>query len=145
MRATTIVSLIVPVALGLAVTSAPARAKHGGPCRQDVQKLCPDIPPGPKGFRDCLEQHKNELSPACQAHLSDIEAKAAAWHQACGGDVQTLCGDVSGPHQVLKCLHQHQGQLSQACQDLLAQHHRDHHAPAPNAPAPTSGNESGGN
>ena len=141
-----LITLTATLAAALAVTVGAADA-HGrsGPCRQDLQTLCPNVTPGPGGFRGCLatlcpqvtpgpgafgtclQQHQDQLSPECKAHLSQMQAKIAAWHEACGNDVQTLCGDVSGRRGVFKCLHQHKDELSQACQDLLAQHHHRHH------------------
>ena len=151
--------LIMPIAtltLTLALSSGAHAHGHCGPCRQDLQALCPSVTPGPGHFRDCLEticpdvtpgpggfatclqQHSDQLSAACQDHLKQMQARIDAWRQACGGDVQTLCGDVSGRHAIGKCLREHQDQLSQACQDLLAQHHRrDHHRGMSDTP-PTS-------
>lgn len=147
MRTSRFAIFVAPLALALA--GAPAFA-HGpgraGPCRQDLQTLCPDVTPGPGAFRNCLQtlcpdltpgpgafatclqQHASQLSAACQQHLNDMQAKMAAWQQACGNDVQTFCSDAGpGPRGVGKCLHEHQSELSQACQDLLAQHHGHHH------------------
>jgi hypothetical protein len=137
-------ALIAPLAVALTITTAQAHDR-GGPCRQDLQALCPSVTPGPGSFRSCLatlcpdiapgkgafasclEQHADQLSAACQEHLSQQQAHLAAWQQACGADVQTFCGDVSGRHAVGKCLHEHHDALSQSCQDLLAQHHHCHH------------------
>ncbi len=138
----------MPLALALMTAPAFAHGHHhgGGACRQDLQTLCPDVTPGPGAFRNCLttlcpdatpgpgvfatclQQHTDQLSPACQQQLSKMQAKIAAWQQACGTDVQTFCSDAGpGPWKVGKCLHEHQSELSSACQDLLAQHHHHHH------------------
>jgi len=158
------IMLIAPLAVALATSPVLAHGHHGphdgGACRQDLQTLCPDVtpgpggfrdclatlcpdlPPGPGGFADCLQQHASALSPACQQHLSKMQAKMAAWQQACGSDVQTFCGDVApGPWSVGKCLHEHQSELSQPCQDLLAQHNRHHHHRG--APTPGSSGDQG--
>jgi len=149
-----IVTLIGPLALTLAMAAAPARAEHGmgpgaGPCAQDVQALCPsvtpgpgsfhyclgtlcpDLAPGPGGFLGCLQKYLDKLSTACQQHLTDLQAKMAAWkqafQQACQGDVQTFCADAgSDPRAVFKCLHEHKDDLSQTCKDQLAEHHWHH-------------------
>jgi hypothetical protein len=126
MKRKTLAMLIAPLAVALGIAAAPAAAQRGGgPCRQDIEKLCPNIKPGGGAFRDCLEQHASELSPACQQHLSQMKAKMQAWQQACQDDVQKLCANVeSGGGNIMRCLRDHHDQLSQACQDQIAQHRR---------------------
>jgi len=147
--------LIAPLAVALTTAPALAHGHHGGgACRQDLQTLCPNVTPGPGNFRDCLatlcpdltpgpgtfasclQQHASALSAACQQQLNEMQARLAAWQQACGDDAQTLCSAAApGPWSTGKCLREHQSELSQPCQDLLAQHHghRHHHtAAAPN-------------
>jgi len=150
MKGLRILSFIAPLAVTLAVAAGPARAEHStGPCRQDVQALCPnvtpgpgsiryclgtlcpDLTPGPGGFVSCLQKYSDKLSSACQQHLSDLQTKIAAWkqafQQACGADVQTFCADSGSDHRaVFKCLHEHKDNLSQTCQDQLAEHHGHH-------------------
>ena len=129
MRVKTVIMLMVPLAAALGVSAGPARAAGAsGPCRQDVQKFCPDAKRGP-ALRDCLKQHASELSPACQEHLKQAKAKVQKWQQACQDDVQKFCASVpTGGGNILKCLHQHQDELSKSCQDQMAQHR--HHAGA---------------
>jgi hypothetical protein len=155
------IMLIVPLGVALTVAPALAHGHHGGgPCRQDLQALCPNVTPGPGSFRDCLatlcpgvtpgpaafasclQQHASELSAACQEHLTKMQAKIAAWQQACGGDVQTFCSDAGpGPWRIGKCLRKHRSELSQACQDLLAQHHGHHHDHQCATPTPGGSSE----
>ncbi len=156
MRTSRMMMLTAPLAVALMAAPALAHGHHGGgACRQDLQTLCPNVTPGPGSFRgclamlcpgltpgpgafaSCLQQHASELSPACQQDLNKMQAKIAAWQQACGGDVPTFCSDVApGPWSIRKCLREHQSELSQPCQDLLAQHHGHRHHPSPN---PTPG------
>src|SRR5947207_1219737 len=91
-----IITLIAPLALTLTATPVFAHREHGpGPCRQDVQTLCPNVTPGPGSFRyclgtlcpdiapgpggvvSCLEQHADKLSAACQDHLKQVQGKIA--------------------------------------------------------------------
>jgi len=132
------IMLIVPLAVVLCVAPGPVHAQRGsGPCRQDIEKLCPGIKPGGDAFRSCLEQHAAELSPACQDHLKQVKAKAAAWRQACQDDVQKFCAQVDrGRGNLKKCLHQHRDELSQTCKDQIAQHRRGRQR---RTPAPTPG------
>jgi hypothetical protein len=154
-----LIMLIAPLAVALAValTMAPALAHghhDGDACRQDLQTLCPGVTPGPGSFYDCLatlcpdrtpgpgafascledaaKAQTVTLSDQCQAHLTKMQAKSAAWQQACGGDAQTFCGDVAPGHWATgKCLREHQSELSQPCQDLLAQRHGHHQCGTP--------------
>jgi len=139
-----VMTLVAPLTVALSMTAAPAHAnRRGGPCRADVQKLCPDVTRGSGGFRDCLIQHAAELSPACQEHVNAMKAKIEAWRQACQDDVQKFCSDVQTGHgKIIKCLRTNQDSLSQACQDQLAQHrrHRRHHHHPTSAPSTAPNN-----
>ena len=142
MRMNKVIMLVAPLAVALSMTPA-ARAQRGtGPCRQDVQKFCPDAKPGGGALRDCLKQHAAELSPACQEHLKQVKGKMEAWRQACQDDVQKFCADVQpGGGNILKCLHQHHDELSKSCQDQMAQarhRHRHHGAAAQSGTAPSA-------
>jgi cysteine rich repeat protein len=143
MKVFKVITLVALLAVAL-IMAAPAQAEHhGGPCRADVQRLCPDVEPGFGGFRDCLTEHASELSPACQERLSRIQAKMAAWRAACQDDVQKLCSDVApGRGNIIRCLHENHDQLSESCQAQLAQHHRRHHHHGCDGPTPTPGTDS---
>ncbi len=114
---------IAALAAALGLTAGPAHAQRGqGPCREDIQKFCPNVQPGGGRFRDCLQQHAAELSPACQQHIKETKAQVATWRQACEADVQKLCSGVSpGQGRIIACLRQHEADLSQPCKDQLAQ------------------------
>jgi hypothetical protein len=126
MRLWKVMTWIAPLAVALSVAPGPAQAQRGkGPCREDIQKFCAGVQPGGGRFRDCLQQHAAELTPACQQHLKQMKAKVAAWREACEGDVQKLCSGVApGRGGIVRCLREHQGDLSQACKDQLAQRPR---------------------
>lgn len=138
MKVNRVTMLIAPLAIALCALSGPAHAQRGnGPCRQDIEKLCPGTKPGGGAFRSCLEQHTSELSPACQDHLKQMNAKAATWRQACQDDVQKFCAQVDPGHgNIMRCLHQHHDELSQTCKDQMAQHRRSR---GRRASAPTPG------
>lgn len=142
MRMRRVITLIAPLALTLSMAAGVAYAKHGDwPCRQDVQRLCPDITPGPGAFRSCIEQHAGELSPACQERIDAMKAKMVAWKQACQDDVRKFCSDVQPGHfAIVRCLRENHDSLSQSCQDQLAQfrrHHHRHHHHCDDEPTPT--------
>ena|SRR5215510_12325892 len=151
MRMWKLFALVAPFAATLTMASAPVLAEHDdGPCRQDVNALCPsvtpgpgsfryclgtlcpDLAPGPGGFVSCLQKYSDKLSAECQQHLSDVQAKVAAWKQAfdqaCSADVQSFCSGVEpGHHAIFKCLRDHKDELSQTCTDQLAKFHHGHH------------------
>lgn len=135
MRASKLVVLMIPLAATLVLAPGAAHAKrHDGPCRADVERLCPGITPGGGNYHACLKEHAAELSPACQQQIAEMKAKMAAWQEACQNDVQTLCNDVQPGHgNIIKCLKQHHDQLSQSCQEQLAKRGRHHHH-APTSP-----------
>jgi Cysteine rich repeat len=139
-RAKTLVVLIAP----LVMASVPAQAQgRGGPCRQEIEKLCPNVAPGGIALRDCINQHAAELSPQCQKRVAHMKARMEAWRQACKDDVQKLCPQEEPGHgNIGRCLRQHHDQLSQACQDQLAQRHRRGRRQP--GPGPTAGASNGG-
>ncbi len=140
MKVRRIIMLVGPLAVALCAPAAPVRAQGAnGPCRQDIEKLCPGIKPGGGAYKKCLEQHAAELSPACQDRLKQMKANVAAWRQACQDDVHKFCAQVDPGHgNIRRCLHDHHNELSQACQDQIAQHRhgRGRHAQTP-APGST--------
>jgi len=138
MRTTSCVCRLALLTVVLTVSAAPAWARPVGPCRQDIQKFCPNATPGSGAFRDCLEQHKAELSPACQARINEAKSRIADWRKACGADLQKVCSDVVGPRNLRRCLSQHRDQLSPSCQDQLAKHpeRERHHPQGTPTPAP---------
>jgi hypothetical protein len=69
MRTRNIVTLI-------AMLTAPVLAfAQGGPmqgaCRADIQSLCGSVQPGGGRLRDCMRQHRTELSAACKVAIAD--------------------------------------------------------------------------
>jgi len=134
-----VIMLAAPLTVALSLAPA-ARAERGtGPCRQDVQKFCPDAKPGGGALRDCLKQHASELSPACQEHLKQVKSKVEAWQKACQDDAQKFCASVkAGGGNILRCLHQHHDELSKGCQDQMAQARKNWHRHRAAAAQPSS-------
>ena len=146
------IMLIAPLAVALTTAPVLAHGHHGGgACRQDLQTLCPSVTPGPGSFRDCLatlcpdltpgpgafasclqnaaKSGKITLSDQCQAHLTKMQAKIAAWQTACGNYAQVNCTADTGPRAIGKCLRaaeKNDPQFPTACAALLAQHHGHH-------------------
>jgi len=154
------IMLIAPLAVALTTAPALAHGPHGGgACRTDLQTLCPNVTPGPssfRSFRDCLQTLCQAtpgpgafasclqeaatakgvtLSDQCQAHLTKMQAKIAAWQTACGKYAQVNCTSDTGPRAIGQCLRaaqQTDPNFPTACAALLAQHHghRHHQGPA---------------
>ncbi|MFN8627882.1 MAG: cysteine rich repeat-containing protein [Candidatus Binatia bacterium] len=155
MRLSTLITLVGSLAATLIVVPLAAYAEGGhGACRQDLERLCPNVVPGPGSFRACMEtlcpgtapghgafyaclqQHAETLSPACQERLARMHAKMDAWRAACQRDVDTSCADVTPGHgNIVRCLRQHYADLSQACQEQFSRHGRGHRHHEPDADA----------
>jgi Cysteine rich repeat len=61
------------VAVGIFV-SMPALAEGGlmqGACMSDIKSLCGSIQPGGGRIRDCMKEHRTQLSIACKAAIAD--------------------------------------------------------------------------
>jgi hypothetical protein len=130
MRKWNIALALAPLAVGLCLTTARAHAEHGRhACRDDVQKLCPDVQPGGGHYLDCLQQHAADLSPACTDKVQRKQAALDRLRQICEPDVAKLCGDLQpGDHAIFACLRQHRDQVSQDCKDQIAlARYRWHH------------------
>lgn len=44
-------------------------------CKQDIQKLCPDVKPGGGALMACVKENKDKLSSACATTIADLKAK----------------------------------------------------------------------
>lgn len=44
-------------------------------CKQDIQKLCPDIKPSGGELLACVQEKKAELSQQCSTTLADLAAR----------------------------------------------------------------------
>jgi hypothetical protein len=84
-------------ALGLALAGAAAaqQPQQGGQgrgmvrqaCAADIQKLCPDVQPGPGGgMRKCIVSHQSELSDPCKNALAQMRARMQSQVGAVGAN-----------------------------------------------------------
>ena len=44
-------------------------------CRADIERLCPNVPPGGGRIKECLMQKKMELSVGCAKALEELKKK----------------------------------------------------------------------
>lgn len=62
------------VAIGLVVFPGLALAEPGplhGACMNDVKTLCGSVQPGGGRIRDCMREHRMQLSNACKLAIAD--------------------------------------------------------------------------
>lgn len=132
--------LLVAFAILLAIPRL-SLAQTGGPCHDDIQRLCKDA--GPGGVPGCLHQHASELSPACKARIGEAKERAqkrrAELKQACQGDLEKYCSKTEpGKLRIAQCLRANEAQLSPGCKAVLAERPaRKGGTPAAPAAAPT--------
>ena len=44
-------------------------------CKPDIERLCPNVPPGDGRIKECLMQQKMELSVGCAKALQELKKK----------------------------------------------------------------------
>ncbi len=58
-------------------------AQQGRPCTDDVAKFCKGVRPGGGAVAKCLQEHENDLSPACKEQISKTKQKIQEFKEAC--------------------------------------------------------------
>jgi hypothetical protein len=58
-----------------ATDNPPTGGASRGPCRADVEKLCPNVQPGGGRIIACLKQNKNKVSDSCKSMIEKARAK----------------------------------------------------------------------
>lgn len=74
----------------LAVIAAPSFAyAQGGPlrgaCKADIQSLCGAVQPGGGRIRDCMREHRAQLSATCKVAIADRMLERGAQRRAAAG------------------------------------------------------------
>jgi hypothetical protein len=97
----------------VALLLAQMQAAH--PCVADAQKLCSGVKAGHGAVVACLKQHKDQVSQACSAKMSEFQEEA----ESCKADVEKLCpGSKPGPER-MTCMREHKDQVSPECRDFF--------------------------
>lgn len=65
----------LPAAADDTVSEATSSESAIGPCRDDLEKLCPDIEPGGGRIIACLRKHRDLVSDECKAKLAAMRAR----------------------------------------------------------------------
>jgi len=63
--------LIVAVGIFIPVLAWAEGGPMQGACMNDIKSLCGSIQPGGGRIRDCMKDHRMQLSIACKAALAD--------------------------------------------------------------------------
>jgi Cysteine rich repeat len=70
---------ILVISIGvIAPTLALAAGPLQGPCMNDIKTLCGSVQPGGGRIRDCMREHRAELSVTCKAAIADRMLERAA-------------------------------------------------------------------
>jgi hypothetical protein len=57
-------------------------AEHAGACKTDLQTLCAGVQPGGGRLRDCMKEHRAQLSATCKISLADRMLERSGQHGA---------------------------------------------------------------
>ena len=112
-----VLSIFAVGALFLAVMAQDQDAEQQkGPCRDDLAKYCKGIKPGGGRIWACLKSNEDRVAPACKEHMAQSREKMKGFHDACKGDIKTLCkGIPHGRGKVVSCLKGNKDRLSEPC------------------------------
>jgi hypothetical protein len=107
-------------AMAMLVTPVAAQQR---PCREDLQKLCPDVKPGGPEARKCLKDNLEKLSEGCRQRITAARAQRQGYparFKGCEGDLDKFCKDVmQGAGRLIKCLREHESDLTAECKTRL--------------------------
>jgi hypothetical protein len=108
--------LIGLLSLGLGASTPWAMAKDGGACKADVEKFCKNVEKGGGRIKQCLQDHKGEVSTECRTKMEKHEQRKVA----CKADAEKFCKDIPrGKGQMKACMKSHENELSPACKALI--------------------------
>lgn len=109
-------------AAGIGLWQAPQAFAQRGPCAEEMMKYCKDVQPGQGRIFGCMQEHENDLSPACKAHVAQMKEKRREMHEACSDDALRLCGNVKpGGGRMRDCLKEHENELSPQCKEKFGE------------------------
>lgn len=112
------VSLLAGV-LCLTIAAVAPAAQNANPCADDAAKLCKDVPAAGGQVVQCLNEHSNDVSPACKETLGEIK-KFQEFVQACRDDVGRLCRYTKRENdKIIQCLRRHEDDLSPTCKQKM--------------------------
>jgi hypothetical protein len=138
MRVRVTTAAVLMLALGhftTALAQTPSTAQRNAirqSCASDYREMCASVPAGGRASLQCLQEHMQSLSPACQSAVGAISSGGgqqsrpsaspaqARPAQACRGDFEEFCGGIRpGGGRAMMCLRRHAMELSPGCQEAL--------------------------
>jgi hypothetical protein len=63
--------LVVAVGIFVPVLAQAEGGPMHGACMNDIKSLCGSVQPGGGRIRDCMKDHRTQLSVACKASIAD--------------------------------------------------------------------------
>lgn len=97
-----------------------ALAWAGGPCKKDMETLCPGVKGDREKVAQCLKENAEKFSPECRAHQEKMKEMLQTLHGACEHDIESLCSDVEpGEKRIMKCLRKNRKSVSEACREAF--------------------------
>ena len=116
------VKIILTIGGILMLWSSNATAQErfvGGQCREDLQKLCPGIPPGNNNLRNCMREHIREVSLPCLERLAKF-AEVRGSHGECNAHVRQQCASAKREGGEFEaCLKSAVEGLSNTCKEAI--------------------------
>jgi hypothetical protein len=114
--------IILMIGAILMLWSANATARErvvGGKCRDDLQRLCPDIAPGDNRLRECMRAHIRDVSQPCLVTLARF-AVVRRLSKECNAHLRQRCAGVKREGGEFEaCLKAAVDGLSDTCKDAL--------------------------
>jgi len=105
--------------LCLTIATGVSAEQNANPCADDTAKLCKDVPAAGGQVVQCLNQHSNDVSPACKEALGEMK-KFQEFVQACREDVGKLCQYTKRETgKIIQCLRRHEDELSPMCKQKM--------------------------
>jgi len=90
------------------------------PCMDELEKFCKGVKSGEGRLIECLEGHKNELSPVCSGKVDQFRSRVEDSKKICAADIGKFCPDVQlGQGRLLRCLKEKLTDLSPPCRGQL--------------------------
>ncbi len=109
-----VIASLIASLMGTLIGGIPAMAGEGfhGACKGDVEKFCKDVKVGEGRMRQCLREHRSELSDQCKERIHEAKER----REACHTDREKFCKGVKpGGGRIRECMKAHQSELSQGC------------------------------
>jgi len=63
--------LAAPVVTAADAASAPDGGEAMRACKADAEKLCSGVKPGEGRIKECLKEHRKDLSPECKKEIAE--------------------------------------------------------------------------